>query len=126
MRENTIHVIDLPDTPALTPVLDRYASNGRPAVQLYEVTPEDVDDDGLWCDLTVNLPDYVLPGDDWTFVPTERRAYLRALEQAGLITEIGYTVPYGNFDQRALMVRLGAELLADDDANATATEESRP
>lgn len=115
------HTIELPDTPILVPVADRYACNGRPAILLVERDTGD-----LWCDLTVNLPDYVLPGDDWTFVPTERRAYLRALEQAGLITEIGYTVPYGNFGQRALMVRLGAELLADDDANATATEENRP
>ena len=112
MRENTIHVIDLPDTPALTPVLDRYASNGRPAVQLYEVTPEDVDDDGLWCDLTVNLPDQALPGDDWAFVPAERKVYLHALERAGLVEEVGGAVPYGSFGQRALMVRLGAGLLA--------------
>lgn len=115
------YTIELPDTPPLVPIVDRYDSNGRPAVLLAEKGSDD-----LWCDLTVNLPDYVLPNDDWTFVPTERRAYLRALEQAGLITEVGYTVPYGNFGQRALMVRLGAELLADDDANATATEENRP
>ena len=112
MRENTIHVIELPDTPALTPVLDRYASNGRPAVQLYEAAPDDADDDGLWCDLTVNLPDYVLPGDDWAFVPTERKVYLHALERAGLVEEVGGAVPYGSFGQRALMVRLGAGLLA--------------
>lgn len=113
------HAIELPDTPPVVPVADRYACNGRPAVLLVERNTGD-----LWCDLTVNLPNYVLPNDDWTFVPTERRAYLQALEQAGLIAETGYTVPYGNFGQRALMVRLGAELLAD--ADATATEESRP
>lgn len=115
MRENTIHVIDLPDTPALTPVLDRYASNGRPAVQLYDVTPEDADDDGLWCDLTVNLPDYVLPGDDWAFVPLEREPYLRELERRGLV-EVGGVVAYGSFGSLACVVHLSPHLVAREPA----------
>lgn len=101
------HVIEPPDTPPLVPVADRYACNGRPAILLVER-----DTDGLWCDLTVNLPDYVLPGDDWAFVPEERKVYLHALERAGLVEEVGGAVPYGSFGQRALMVRLGAGLLA--------------
>ena len=105
------HVIKLPDTPPLVPIVNRYDCNGRTAVLLAEQGSDD-----LWCDITVNLPDYVLPGDDWAFVPTERRAYLHALEQAGLITEVGYTVPYGNFGQRAFMVRFSSELLAESDA----------
>lgn len=106
----TNHVIELPDTPPLVPIVDRYDCNGRLAVLLAEQ-----DSDDLWCDLTVNLPDYVLPGDDWAFVPTERRAYLQALEQAGLIADAGGAVPYGNFGQRALMVRFSSELLAEKD-----------
>ena len=104
------YTIELPDTSALVPVADRYADNGRPAILLVE---QDTGD--LWCDLTVNLPDYALPDDDWTFVPAERRAYLRVLEQAGLIADAGGAVPYGNFGQRALMVRFSSELLAEKD-----------
>ena len=116
------HVIELPDTPPLVPVADRYASNGRPAVQLYEAAPEDADDDGLWCDLTVNLPDYALPGDDWTFVPEKAYDYVCALECAGLIDEVGGFVPYGNFGQRAVAVRFDERLLeAADRDNGTRT-----
>lgn len=56
--------IHVPGAPALTPALGRYEANGRPAVLLYEVEPEDEFDDGLWCDLTVNLPEQALPGED--------------------------------------------------------------
>lgn len=112
MQENpAVYTIELPDTPPLVPVVGRYASNGRPSVLLIERDTGD-----LWRDLTVNLPDYALPGNDWTFVPARRLAYLRVLVQAGLITKTGMTVPYGSFGQQALMVRLSAELLADDDA----------
>lgn len=39
--------IRVPGAPALTPALGRYETNGRPAVLLYEVEPEDEFDDGL-------------------------------------------------------------------------------
>ncbi len=115
MRENVpIHVIELPDIPALVPVADRYADNGRPAVQLYEAVPADADD-GLWCDLTVNLPDYVLPGDDWAFVPAEREPYLRELERRGLV-EVGGVVAYGSFGSLACVVHLSPCLVAREEA----------
>lgn len=70
--------IKLEDTPLLVPVVDRYGCNGRLAIELYEVEPEE-GDDGLWRDLTVNLPQYGLPGDDWAFVPEDGLPYARAL-----------------------------------------------
>lgn len=74
--------IRLENTPPLVPVPDRYRCNGRLAVLLYEEEPEE-GDDGLWCDLTVNLPQHGLPGDDWAFVPAERLPYARAPRGGG-------------------------------------------
>lgn len=68
-------------------------------------------DDGLWCDLTVNLPQHGLPGDDWAFVPAERLPYARALEGEGL-AEVGAPVTYGGFGQVARVVRFDASLRA--------------
>ena len=36
--------IKLEDTPLLVPVVDRYGCNGRLAIELYEVEPEEGDD----------------------------------------------------------------------------------
>ena len=105
--------INVPGAPALTPVLDRYKDNGRPAVLLYEVEPEDECDDGLWCDLTVNLPEHDLPGDDWAFVPADNLRYLRELERQGL-AEVGGAVRYGSFGQLAVMARLAPALIAEE------------
>ena len=104
--------IKLEDTPLLVPVVDRYGCNGRLAIELYEVEPEE-GDDGLWCDLTVNLPQYGLPGDDWAFVPTDNLKYLRELERQGL-AEVGTAVRYGNFGQMAVMARLAPALIAEE------------
>lgn len=77
MRRAAAHAsVRLEGAPPLVPVLDRYRCNGRLAVLLYEEEPEE-GDDGLWCDLTVNLPQHGLPGDDWAFVPAERLPYAR-------------------------------------------------
>lgn len=103
--------IRVPGAPALTPALGRYESNGRPAVLLYELEPEDECDDGLWCDLTVNLPEHALPGDDWAFVPADNLKYLRALERQGL-AEVGTAVRYSAFGQLAVMARLAPALIA--------------
>ena len=103
--------IQVPDAPTLMPVLGRYETNGRPAVLLYEVEPEDEFDDGLWCDLTVNLPEQALPGDDWAFVPTDNLKYLRELERQGL-AEVGGAVRYGAFGQLAVMAHLAPALIA--------------
>lgn len=103
--------IHVPGAPALTPALGRYEVNGRPAVLLYEVEPEDECDDGLWCDLTVNLPEHPLPGEDWAFVPTDNLRYLRELESQGL-AEVGAAVRYGAFGQMAVMARLAPALIA--------------
>lgn len=103
--------IHVPGAPALTPALGRYETNGRPAVLLYELEPEDEGDDGLWCDLTVNLPEQALPGDDWAFVPTDNLRYLRELERQGL-AEVGSAVRYGSFGQLAVMARLAPALIA--------------
>lgn len=103
--------INVPDTPTLMPVLGRYESNGTPAVLLYEVEPEDECDDGLWCDLTVNLPEHAFPGDDWAFVPADNLKYLRALERQGL-AEVGGAARYGAFGQLAVMVHLSPALIA--------------
>ena len=103
--------INVPDTPTLMPVLGRYKSNGRPAVLLYEVEPEDECDDGLWCDLTVKLPEHAFPGDDWAFVPADNLKYLRALERQGL-AEVGGAARYGAFGQLAVMVHLSPALIA--------------
>lgn len=103
--------IQVPDAPTLMPVLGRYATNGRPAVLLYELKPEDECDDGLWCDLTVNLPEHALPGDDWAFVPCDNLKYLRAVERQGL-AEVGTAVRYGNFGQLAVMAHLSPALIA--------------
>lgn len=100
--------IKLEDTPLLVPVVDRYGCNGRLAIELYEVEPEE-GDDGLWCDLTVNLPQYGLPGDDWAFVPEDGLPYARALEAQGL-AEVGHTLPYGRFGQLAWAVRFDLSL----------------
>ncbi|WP_270404295.1 hypothetical protein [Candidatus Collinsella stercoripullorum] len=101
--------IHVKNAPALMPVMDRYETNSRPAVLLYEVEPEE-DDEGLWCDLTVNLPQYALPGDDWAFVPLDNLKYLKELESQGLV-EIGTAVRYGNFGQLAVMVHLSPYLM---------------
>lgn len=73
-RVVTSACIKLEDTPLLVPVVDRYGCNGRLAIELCEVEPEE-GDDGLWCDPTVNLPQYGLPGDDWAFVPEDGLPY---------------------------------------------------
>lgn len=99
--------IRVPGTPVLTPVLGRYGAGGRPAVLLYEVEPADELDDGLWCDLTVNLP-----GGDWAFVPADNLKYLRELERQGLV-KMGGAVRYGTFGQIAHMVRLSPTLVAE-------------
>lgn len=104
--------IHVKDTPALMPVLDRYETNGRPAVLLYEVEPEDEFDEGLWCDLTVNLPDHELPGDDWAFVPVDNMKYLRELERQGLVEIAPGAVRYGSFGSFAAMARLAPCLIA--------------
>lgn len=96
--------IDLPDTPTLTPVLDRYVMDDRPAVMLYDLAEEE-----LWDDLTVNL-DGALP-QGCAFVPYDRRVYLDALIEQGYATVIGDT-SYGNFGQRAYIVQLAPELIA--------------
>ena len=105
--------IQVPGTPALTPALGRYEANGRPAVLLYELEPEDECDDGLWCDLTVNLPEQALPGDDWAFVPCDNLRYLRELERRGL-ADVGGAVRYGAFGQMAVMARLAPALIAEE------------
>lgn len=104
--------IRVPGAPALTPALGRYESNGRPAVLLYELEPEDECDDGLWCDLTVNLPEQALPGDDWAFVPTDNLRYLRELERQGLVEIAPGAVRYGSFGSFAAMARLAPCLIA--------------
>lgn len=104
--------ISVEDCPALTPVLDRYKDNGRPAVLLYEVEPEDEFDDGLWCDLTVNLPDYDLPGKNWAFVPIDKLPYLKALADQGLLIVSPIIRAYGSFDSRAYAVELSDKLVA--------------
>lgn len=96
--------IDVPDTPTLTPVLDRYVMGNRPAVMLYDLAEEEP-----WCDLTVNLDDALPQG--CTFVPYDRRVYLDALIEQGYATIIGDT-SYGNFGQRAYIVQLAPELIA--------------
>lgn len=96
--------IDVPDTPTLTPVLDRYVMGNRPAVMLYDLAEEE-----LWDDLTVNLDDALPQG--CAFVPYDRRVYLDALVQQGYATVIGDT-SYGNFGQRAYIVQLAPELIA--------------
>lgn len=117
---HAIEPISPPDTPALVPLVDRYACNGRPAVMLCEA-----DTGEPWRDLTVNLPDYDLPDDDWTFVPADARPYACALERAGLIDEVGGFVAYGNFGQRAVAVRLDERLLeAGARGTGTGTEAS--
>lgn len=105
--------IHIPGAPALTPALGRYEVNGRPAVLLYEVEPEDECDDDLWCNLTVNLPEQALPGDDWAFVPIDNLRYLRELERRGL-AEVGTAVRYGAFGQLAVMARLAPALIAEE------------
>lgn len=112
-KDDDIVTIDLPDTPALVPLVDRYACNGRPAVMLCEAGTGEP-----WRGLTVNLPDYDLPDDDWTFVPADARPYARALERAGLIDEVGGFVAYGNFGQRAVAVRLDERPLEAADRSA--------
>ena len=118
MREDDDTVtIDLPHTPPLVPLVSRYVCGGRPAVVLICA-----ETDEPWCDLTVNLPDYELPDDDWTFVPEKAYDYVCALECAGLIDEVGGFVPYGNFGQRAVAVRFDERLLeAADRDNGTRT-----
>ena len=109
MRRAAAHVrVRLEGTPALVTVPDRYRRNGRLAVLLYEEEPEE-GDDGLWCELTTNLPQYGLPGDDWSFVPADRLPYARALEAEGL-AEVGAPVTYGGFGQVAHAVRFDASL----------------
>ena len=102
-RVVTSACIKLEDTPLLVPVVDRYGCNGRLAIELCEVEPEE-GDDGLWRDLTVNLPQYGLPGDDWAFVPEDGLPYARALEAQGL-AEVGRALPYGRFGQLAWAAR---------------------
>lgn len=96
--------INVPDAPTLTPVLDRYVMGNRPAVMLYDLEKE-----GPWCDLTVNLDD-ALP-ESCAFVPYDRRVYLDALVEQGYASIIGDT-SYGNFGQRAFIVRLAPALIA--------------
>ncbi|RYQ39955.1 hypothetical protein PG2000B_1790 [Bifidobacterium pseudolongum subsp. globosum] len=96
--------INVPDVPTLTPVLDRYVMGDRPAVMLYDLAEEE-----LWSDLTVNLDDALPQG--CAFVPYDQRVYLDALVQQGYTTVIGDT-SYGNFGQRAYIVRLAPELIA--------------
>lgn len=96
--------IDVPDTPTLTPVLDRYVMGNRPAVMLYDLAEEE-----LWSDLTVNLDDALPEG--CAFVPYDRRVYLDALIEQGYATIIGDT-SYGNFGQRAYIVQLAPKLIA--------------
>lgn len=96
--------IDVPDTPTLTPVLDRYVMGDRPAVMLYDLAEEE-----LWSDLTVNLDDALPEG--CAFVPYDRRVYLDALIEQGYATIIGDT-SYGNFGQRAYIVQLAPKLIA--------------
>lgn len=96
--------IRVPGAPALTPALDRYVMGNRPAVMLYDLEEEEP-----WCDLTVNLDDALPQG--CAFVPYERHVYLDALVQQGYATVIGDT-SYGNFGQRAFIVRLAPALIA--------------
>lgn len=96
--------INVPDAPALTPVLDRYAVGNRPAVMLYDLAEEE-----LWSDLTVNLDD-ALPAN-CAFAPYDQRVYLDALIEQGYASIIGDT-SYGNFGQRAYIVQLAPELIA--------------
>lgn len=96
--------IDVPDTPTLTPALDRYVMGNRPAVMLYDLAEEE-----LWSDLTVNLDD-ALPAN-CAFVPYDQRVYLDALVEQGYASIIGDT-SYGNFGQRAYIVQLAPELIA--------------
>lgn len=104
--------IEVEGCPRLTPVLDRYKDNNRPAVLLFEVEPEDEYDDGLWCDLTVNLPGHDLPGSNWAFIPTENLKYLKALADQGLVIVSPIVRAYGSFDSRAYAVELSDKLLA--------------
>lgn len=96
--------IHVPGAPALTPALGRYVMGNRPAVMLYDLEEEEP-----WCDLTVNLDDALPEG--CAFVPYDRRVYLDALVQQGYATVIGDT-SYGNFGQRAFIVRLAPALIA--------------
>ena len=111
MRRAAAHAsVRLEGAPPLVPVPDRYRCNGRLAVLLYEEEPEE-GDDGLWCELTVNLPERDLPGNDWAFVPAERLPYARALEGEGL-AEVGAPVTYGDFGHVAHAVRFNTSLRA--------------
>ena len=103
--------IHVEDYPTLMPVLDRYKDNDRPAIMLYEVEPEDEFDDGLWCDLTINLPDYDLPGKNWAFVPIDKLVYLKALADQGLLIVSPIVRAYGSFDNRAYAVELSDKLV---------------
>lgn len=98
--------INVPDAPTLTPVLDRYVMGDRPAVMLYNLAEEE-----LWSDLTVNLDD-ALPAN-CAFVPYDQRVYLDALIEQGYASIIGDT-SYGNFGQRAYIVQLAPELIAQE------------
>lgn len=98
--------INVPDAPTLTPVLDRYVMGNRPAVMLYDLAEEE-----LWSDLTVNLDD-ALPAN-CAFVSCDQRVYLDALVEQSYATIIGDT-SYGNFGQRAYIVQLAPELIAQE------------
>lgn len=103
--------IEIEGYPTLTPVLDRYKDNDRPAILLYEVEIENEFDDSLWCDLTVNLPDHDLPGRNWAFVPTDKLPYLKILADQGLLIVSPIVRAYGNFGSRAYAVELSDKLL---------------
>lgn len=98
--------IQLEDTLELTCVTGRYSHGGRPAVLL-----QDAETGESWGDLTVNLPESTVPdGATDTFVPADQDRYLNVLVDRGLAEIIGER-PYGNFGQRAHMVRLADALL---------------
>lgn len=102
--------IQLGQEPELACVADRYTSGGRPAVLLADAATGEP-----WCDLTVNLPDYLVPdpGTDG-FVPADRERYLDVLVERDLAEVIG-ECRYGNFGQRAYMVRFADALLATEE-----------
>lgn len=102
--------IQLEDVPKLVCVASRYTSGGRPAVLLHEA-----DTGEPWCDLTVNLPDYIVPDPETDgFVPTDRERYLDVLADSGYAEVIG-ECRYGGFGSRAYMVRFADALLARDE-----------
>lgn len=99
--------IQLSDEPELACVAERYVAGGRPAVLLVDVATGEP-----WCDLTVNLPDYIVPDEETgSFVPEDHGRYLDVLAARRAAEVVGER-QYGSFHSRAYMVRFSGALLA--------------